>query len=149
VDLIDIADFLKSPTIISQHLAQGVSKVLREKILDAFSDSEAYTLMLTGYRMMTDEVQTSLSHLPFTDDSKVQWDFLAVRDVALRTPNKELEHAELLRQLDVGAKLVGVVLNNVSVRSHEYYYYYQRYYHQSYYSSAQPEPEKSTSASGT
>jgi capsular exopolysaccharide synthesis family protein len=35
--------------------------------------------------------------------------------------------------LDVGAKLVGVVLNNVSVRSHEYYYYYQRYYHQSYY----------------
>lgn len=37
--------------------------------------------------------------------------------------------------LDVGAKLVGVVLNNVSVRSHEYYYYYQRYYHQSYYSS--------------
>ena len=51
--------------------------------------------------------------------------------------------------LDVGAKLVGVVLNNVSVRSHEYYYYYQRYYHQSYYSSAQPEPEKSTSASGT
>jgi capsular exopolysaccharide synthesis family protein len=51
--------------------------------------------------------------------------------------------------LDVGAKLVGVVLNNVSVRSHEYYYYYQRYYHQSYYSSAQPEPEKSASASGT
>ncbi|HYW73821.1 MAG TPA: polysaccharide biosynthesis tyrosine autokinase [Pyrinomonadaceae bacterium] len=37
--------------------------------------------------------------------------------------------------LDVGAKLVGVVLNNVSVRSHDYYYYYQRYYHQSYYSS--------------
>ena len=27
-----------------------------------------------------------------------------------------------------------VVLNNVSVRSHDYYYYYQRYYHQSYYS---------------
>lgn len=51
--------------------------------------------------------------------------------------------------LDVGAKLVGVVLNNVSVRSHEYYYYYQRYYHQSYYSSAQPEPEKSASASAT
>lgn len=34
--------------------------------------------------------------------------------------------------LDVGAKIVGVVLNNVSVRSHDYYY--QRYYHQSYYS---------------
>jgi capsular exopolysaccharide synthesis family protein len=36
--------------------------------------------------------------------------------------------------LDVGAKIFGVVLNNVSVRSHDYYYYYQRYYHQSYYS---------------
>lgn len=35
--------------------------------------------------------------------------------------------------LDVGAKLVGVVLNNVSIRSHDYYYYYQHSYHQSYY----------------
>jgi polysaccharide biosynthesis transport protein len=40
------------------------------------------------------------------------------------------------RQLlnEVGAKVFGVVLNNISVRSHDYYYYYQRYYHQSYYS---------------
>ena len=36
--------------------------------------------------------------------------------------------------LDVGAKIFGVVLNNVSVRSHDYYYYYQRYYHQNHYS---------------
>ena len=36
--------------------------------------------------------------------------------------------------LDVGAKIFGVVLNNVSIRSHDYYYYSQRYYHQSYYS---------------
>jgi len=43
--------------------------------------------------------------------------------------------------LDVGAKLFGVVLNNVSIRSHDYYYYYQRYYHQSYYSKdAESEP---------
>src|SRR6266446_810387 len=35
--------------------------------------------------------------------------------------------------LDVGAKIFGVVLNNVNARSHDYYYY-QRYYHQSYYS---------------
>ncbi len=39
--------------------------------------------------------------------------------------------------LDVGAKIVGVVLNNVSVRSHEYYYY-QRY-HSSYYTQ-DPDP---------
>ena len=34
----------------------------------------------------------------------------------------------------IGAKIFGVVLNNVSVGSHDYYYYHQRYYHQSYYS---------------
>ena len=40
------------------------------------------------------------------------------------------------RQLlqDVGAKIFGVVLNNVNVRSHDYYYY-QKYYGRSYYSS--------------
>lgn len=39
------------------------------------------------------------------------------------------------RQLlhDVGAKIFGVVLNNVNVKSQDGYYYYQSYYHQSYY----------------
>jgi succinoglycan biosynthesis transport protein ExoP len=46
--------------------------------------------------------------------------------------------------LDVGGKIFGVVLNNVSIRSHDYYYYYQRYYHQSYYSK-DAETEKATS----
>lgn len=73
--------------------------------LDAFSDNEAHTLMLSGFRMMTDEVQTNLS-LPFSDDTKVQWDFLAISDVALRAPNKGFEHVDLLRQLDVGARLL-------------------------------------------
>jgi capsular exopolysaccharide synthesis family protein len=34
---------------------------------------------------------------------------------------------------DVGAKIFGVVLNNVDVKSHDYYYYYQQYYYKSYY----------------
>ncbi|MGB7922109.1 MAG: polysaccharide biosynthesis tyrosine autokinase [Pyrinomonadaceae bacterium] len=40
------------------------------------------------------------------------------------------------RQLlqDVGAKIFGVVLNNVNLRSQDSYYYYNSYYHQSYYS---------------
>jgi capsular exopolysaccharide synthesis family protein len=50
--------------------------------------------------------------------------------------------------LDVGAKILGVVLNNVSVRSHDYYYYYQRYYHQSYYSK-DVESEDASSAAGS
>ncbi|MBD0370032.1 MAG: polysaccharide biosynthesis tyrosine autokinase [Pyrinomonadaceae bacterium] len=49
------------------------------------------------------------------------------------------------RQLlqDVGAKILGVVLNNVNLRSDDYYYY-QRYYQQSYYK-ADPETESLTS----
>ncbi|HMF57487.1 MAG TPA: polysaccharide biosynthesis tyrosine autokinase [Pyrinomonadaceae bacterium] len=35
---------------------------------------------------------------------------------------------------DVGAKIFGVVLNNVNISSHDHYYY-QRYYQQSYYDS--------------
>ncbi len=34
---------------------------------------------------------------------------------------------------DVGAKVLGVVLNNVNLRSQNDYYYYQTYYHQDYY----------------
>jgi capsular exopolysaccharide synthesis family protein len=42
------------------------------------------------------------------------------------------------RQLlyDVGAKVFGVVLNNVNLRSQDSYYYYQSYYNQSEYRSA-------------
>ena len=38
------------------------------------------------------------------------------------------------RQLlqDVGAKIFGVVLNNVNLQTHDYYYY-QRYYGSNYY----------------
>jgi len=41
------------------------------------------------------------------------------------------------RQLlqDIGAKILGVVLNNVNLRSQDNYYYYQSYYHRSYYRS--------------
>lgn len=47
---------------------------------------------------------------------------------------------------DVGAKVFGVVLNNVNLHSHDYYYY-SRYYHQSYYAAEQADGEKL--ASGT
>jgi succinoglycan biosynthesis transport protein ExoP len=53
------------------------------------------------------------------------------------------------RQLlqDVGAKIFGVVLNNVNLRSQDSYYYYNSYYHQSYYT-ADADTEKQ-SATGT
>jgi succinoglycan biosynthesis transport protein ExoP len=52
------------------------------------------------------------------------------------------------RQLlqDVGAKIFGVVLNNVNLQSHDYYYY-QRYYGSSYYKS-DGEEEVETAVAG-
>ena len=50
--------------------------------------------------------------------------------------------------LEVGAKIFGVVLNNVSVRSHDYYYYHRRYYHQNYYSE-DSEVERTGTAAGS
>lgn len=51
------------------------------------------------------------------------------------------------RQLlqDVGAKIFGVVLNNVNLQSHDYYYY-QRYYGSSYYKSDGEEEMKTAPA---
>jgi Mrp family chromosome partitioning ATPase len=46
--------------------------------------------------------------------------------------------------VEVGAKVFGVVLNNINVRSGDYYYDYQRYYHQAYYGS-EGEEEKASS----
>jgi succinoglycan biosynthesis transport protein ExoP len=52
------------------------------------------------------------------------------------------------RQLlqDVGAKIFGVVLNNVNLQTHDYYYY-QRYYSQSYYNTESVTETSSQAAS--
>jgi capsular exopolysaccharide synthesis family protein len=50
--------------------------------------------------------------------------------------------------LDVGAKIFGVVLNNINLQSHDYYYY-QRYYGSSYYHSDSEEEMGSSAAVGS
>ncbi|HXD31073.1 MAG TPA: polysaccharide biosynthesis tyrosine autokinase [Pyrinomonadaceae bacterium] len=52
------------------------------------------------------------------------------------------------RQLlqDVGAKIFGVVLNNINLQAHDYYYY-QRYYSQNYYKTDAETEETSRAAS--
>jgi len=54
------------------------------------------------------------------------------------------------RQLlqDVGAKIFGVVLNNVNAQSHDYYYY-QRYYGSHYYKSDGEEEKESAAATAS
>ena len=46
---------------------------------------------------------------------------------------------------DVGARILGVVLNNLDTRSHDYFYY-QHYYHRSYYNSEVEGDEVTSSA---
>jgi len=48
------------------------------------------------------------------------------------------------RQLlhEIGAKIFGVVLNNVNLNTKDNYYYYQSYYHRSNYNSADQHPEE-------
>jgi len=90
----------------------GIPKSVQSRLasirtdLDSFSDTEAYALMLSGYRMMTTEVQNSLSHLPIPDEKRVRWDFRAIEDIVLRLPGRDLEHVDLLKQLGVGANLL-------------------------------------------
>jgi hypothetical protein len=45
----------------------------------------------------------------------------------------------------VGAKVFGVILNNVNLREHDYYYY-RGYYSQSYYSADAAAGEQSASS---
>jgi Mrp family chromosome partitioning ATPase len=54
------------------------------------------------------------------------------------------------RQLlqDVGAKIFGVVLNNVNLESHDYYYY-QRFYGSHYYKSDGDEETETTPAAAS
>jgi predicted acylesterase/phospholipase RssA len=111
VDWVDCQDPTEdeTPARIAPLTTYGMPRPVQSRLaairtdLDSFSDTEAYTLMLSGYRMMTAEVQKSLSHLPFLDGARRRWDFLAVEAVALRTPGKELEHVDMLKQLSVGA----------------------------------------------
>jgi capsular exopolysaccharide synthesis family protein len=49
-----------------------------------------------------------------------------------KSSRQVVRRARMLLQ-DVGAKILGVVLNNVNLRSQDNYYYYQSYYHRSNY----------------
>jgi predicted acylesterase/phospholipase RssA len=50
--------------------------------LDAFSDTEADALMLSGYRMMGEEIQTCIRGFPLVKATPVAWRFLAIEPLA-------------------------------------------------------------------
>jgi hypothetical protein len=71
--------------------------------LDSFSDTEAYALMLSGYKMATTEFKACLPQWPLAASDREPWGFLAIEDTVTRAPGQEFEHARLLRLLEASA----------------------------------------------
>ncbi|HWC96708.1 MAG TPA: patatin-like phospholipase family protein [Candidatus Sulfopaludibacter sp.] len=68
--------------------------------LDAFSNTEADALMLSGYRMMQEEFQTCISGFPVEAAAPVDWSFLSVDRLAGGVEESP-ELSEFRRALDV------------------------------------------------
>ncbi len=71
--------------------------------LDSFSDSEAYTLMLSGYRMTDAELARYLPDFPAKDSSRETWRFRAIEPAVDRAQDHVPEHEWLLQILKTGA----------------------------------------------
>lgn len=87
VDWIDCPD----PSTLDQQMpltTYGIRKDVQAALasirtdLDGFSDAEADALMLSGYRMMTEEFQTCISGFPVAASPEVDWRFLRVEALA-------------------------------------------------------------------
>ena len=116
------------PTVLTSY---GIPKSVQRRLagmrtdLDTFSESEAYALMLSGYRMAKSEIQGCVSGWSAASPVPEAWDFLRIEEIVTRAPERELEHARLLRLLSVGAQrgfkvwrlrpLLGVTLGTIAV----------------------------------
>jgi predicted acylesterase/phospholipase RssA/MinD-like ATPase involved in chromosome partitioning or flagellar assembly/Flp pilus assembly protein TadD len=94
----------------------GIQRTVQEALagirtdLDAFPDAEAYALMLSGYRMADYQCREAFEQWPAipATQTRTAWPFLAIDEAATRVdggsqPNTVLQHAALLRLLEVGA----------------------------------------------
>jgi predicted acylesterase/phospholipase RssA len=87
----------------------GIPKTVQRRLagirtdLDSFSESEAYALMLSGYRMTEHEIQRGLPGWSPAATPSEQWRFLAIDEIVTRAPEREIEHARLLRVLSASA----------------------------------------------
>jgi hypothetical protein len=108
--------------------------------LDAFSDLESDTLMLSGYRMMQEEFQNCIQGFPVTSGAPVDWRFLQVDrfasalagspefeefkrtlEVARATtfkPYRLSKAVKLVTWITAAAALVGMILLALSVRGY-------------------------------
>ncbi|MGV1047769.1 MAG: patatin-like phospholipase family protein [Solirubrobacterales bacterium] len=94
-------------TLGRESAGYGVPQEVQERLaalrtdLDAFSEMEAYTLMLSGYRMARASFATSISGFPLDDGAPHPWRF---HEVAAAVDHEGSEHQRLLRVLEVGSQ---------------------------------------------
>jgi predicted acylesterase/phospholipase RssA len=87
----------------------GVPKAIQERLaglrtdLDSFSNAEAYSLMLSGYRMASTEFSRSLPTLATNPASPVPWRFLSIVPVLDCATDRDADHEYLLHLLKTGA----------------------------------------------
>ncbi|MGB7926249.1 MAG: patatin-like phospholipase family protein [Pyrinomonadaceae bacterium] len=88
----------------------GIQKAAQQRIaairtdLDSFSDTEAYALMTSGYRMTEYEFAECLKDFPVSRGSKPNWSFLAIEE-RMQVGGCETKNRELMRLLDVASTM--------------------------------------------
>jgi predicted acylesterase/phospholipase RssA len=93
----------------AQLTSYGIPRTVQRRLagirtdLDSFSDTEAYALMLSGYRMADTEFKECLRHWPLTEARRAPWRFLSIEQAVIGAPGQEYQHAGLLRLLAVSA----------------------------------------------
>jgi predicted acylesterase/phospholipase RssA len=98
-------------TNTSELTAYGVLKKVQEYLarirtdLDAFSDTEAYALMMSGYLMTAHEFQTCVRGYPRPDEPRPRWRFLAIEE-----PMKTVGHEQMLVLLKAAGRQVSKVV---------------------------------------
>jgi predicted acylesterase/phospholipase RssA len=91
-----------SPTEVTSY---GVLKEVQKRLaeirtdIDAFSDAEAYALMMSGYLMTAQEFVTGIKGYPVPSETRPPWRFLAIEE-----PMKTVGNKQLIRLLDAAGR---------------------------------------------
>jgi predicted acylesterase/phospholipase RssA len=88
----------------------GIQKEAQQRLaairtdLDSFSDTEAYALMTSGYRMTEYEFADCLKDFPVSRESNPNWLFLAIEE-QMQVGGCETKQKQLMRLLDVASTM--------------------------------------------
>jgi hypothetical protein len=88
-----------TPYRVQKHVQRRLAAIRTD--LDSFSDTEAYSLMVSAYRMMDEALQSGALGFPVSIDQRADWRFLAAGN-AVADPD---ENSHLMRQLGVAHQI--------------------------------------------